>query len=419
MRGIPTVHATRPLANQRGVGLIMALLVLMVLSMLSIFIIVSVNTDSKITGHSTRSARALNVAESGIAEACARIRAGDIPSDGTNPRMVGQIFLVPQGSVPTPGNTDSVFTYTAQPVGAWLNYTTPTRGPSVLSVHYLTDPARTVIYKYDVTKNPPVQTATGLPIMVVNATGRSGPDVRSVEVHVIQKPVLTNIKAALCANVGIDFVGNAVVCGYNHQADTPVTQGGVQETGENGRGNAPDCRPYETVGSDLPASWSTGPTINGGAAGQSGFPVTNLSNQAGFYAGPWEALNMTQAQFASWLGPPVASPTNLNGIVYVDNNSVMGDQSTGIGLQSVSGEGMLYVDGDLTLNAGFIYKGLIYVEGDLNINGQAWVLGGMIVRGRSTLKQNGGATILYSSDAITRALSKYGGQFTTLSWTEK
>jgi len=35
------------------------------------------------------------------------------------------------------------------------------------------------------------------------------------------------------------------------------------------------------------------------------------------------------------------------------------------------------------------------------------------------VKMNGGATILYSSDAISIALAKYGGQFVTLNWREK
>ena len=46
----------------------------------------------------------------------------------------------------------------------------------------------------------------------------------------------------------------------------------------------------------------------------------------------------------------------------------------------------------------------IYVEGDLKLNGQAWILGGLIVKGKTSVKMNGGATILYSSEAITRAL---------------
>jgi hypothetical protein len=76
------------------------------------------------------------------------------------------------------------------------------------------------------------------------------------------------------------------------------------------------------------------------------------------------------------------------------------------------------VDGDLTLNSSFTYRGLIYVEGDLKINGQAWVLGGIIVRGKAELRQNGGSTILYSGPTISQVLAKYGGQFVTLSWRE-
>jgi hypothetical protein len=404
--------------NERGIGLIVALLVLLVLSLLAVILITSVNTDTKITAHNTRSARALNVAESGIAEACALVRAGTIPSDAANPRMVAQIYLVPAGSVPVPGNADSVFTNTRQPAGAWLNYSSSSRGPDVLTVQYLTNAARTVVYKYDPNKNPPVQTVSGLPIMVVNATGRSGPDVRRVQVQVIQKPVNVNIKAALCGNKDISFIGNAVVCGYNHSADTPTNQG-TYETGEWGRldPRAP-CNGYEIVGSDLPGSWTTGGTQNGGTAYQAGWPVANVSNQVGFYAGPWEAVGMTQAQYSQWIGAPTSSPSNLNAIVYVDNNAVMGDGSASLGLHGVSGEGLLYVDGDLTINSTFVYRGLVYVQGDLQMNGQAWILGGIIVNGRGTITQNGGATILYSSDAIVRALSKYGGQFTTLSWKE-
>ncbi|MBI1799556.1 MAG: hypothetical protein HYR73_07680 [Candidatus Eisenbacteria bacterium] len=407
---------THGVRNQRGIALIVALLVLLVLSMLAAILMMSINTDTKIAGHSSRSARALNDAESGVAEVCALLISGDLPSDGANPRMTGQVFLVPAGSVPTPGNTDSTFTYTRQPSGAWLNYSSASRGPDVLTVKYLTDAAQTVVYKYDETKPQPVNTVSGLPIMVITATGHAGMDMRKIQVEVIQKPVIATIKAALAANVSIAFLGNAVVCGYNHSGDTPT--GSPAETGSNGRGNAPDCLPWETLGGDLPGSWTTGTTTNGGAAGQSGFPVPNLSAQTGFYAGPWEALSMTQAQFTSWIGPPVASPSTLNAIVYVDNNGVMGDKSASLGLHGASGEGMLYVDGDLTINAGFVYRGLIYVEGDLKMNGTAWVLGGIIVSGVTQIKQNGGATLLYSSDAITRAISKYGGQYTTLAWKE-
>ena len=76
------------------------------------------------------------------------------------------------------------------------------------------------------------------------------------------------------------------------------------------------------------------------------------------------------------------------------------------------------MDGDLTLNSTITFRGLIYVEGDLKLNGQAWILGGVIVKGKTSVKMNGGATILYSSEAISRALARYGGQFVTLNWRE-
>jgi hypothetical protein len=129
-------------------------------------------------------------------------------------------------------------------------------------------------------------------------------------------------------------------------------------------------------------------------------------------------LGMTQAEFISYMGAPVTNPASLNGIVYIDNDAVMGNQSSGAAFHGVTGEGMLYVDGDLTLNAGFTYVGLIYVEGDLKLNGTAWVLGAMVVRGRADITVNGGATLLYSSDAITQKLAQYGGAFTMLSWRE-
>jgi len=40
------------------------------------------------------------------------------------------------------------------------------------------------------------------------------------------------------------------------------------------------------------------------------------------------------------------------------------------------------------------------------------------VNGETSVKPAGGMTILYSNEAITQALAKYGGQFVTLSWRE-
>ena len=122
----------------------------------------------------------------------------------------------------------------------------------------------------DRAKDPPVNTLTGFPIYKITSTGIKGGDRRRIVAEVIEKPVNTNIRAALAADQDIRFIGNAVVCGYNHSADTP------NPTGENGRGNSPDCAPWENVAGDLPASWTTQDTWNGGAAGQTGVAPINV-----------------------------------------------------------------------------------------------------------------------------------------------
>ena len=105
---------------------------------------------------------------------------------------MAQIFNVASGSVPVLG-TDSTGFATAQPAGAWLPYSTATRGPNVLTVQYKTDPARTFVYKYDATKNPAVQPTSGSPIYVITSTGTAGGDVRRVRAEIYARPVIANV----------------------------------------------------------------------------------------------------------------------------------------------------------------------------------------------------------------------------------
>ena len=401
-------------SGERGVALVMALLVLLVMALLAAVLMMSISINRKVAGHDLRMSKALNTAEAGVGEALARIRSGDLPLSTANPRAVGQIFLCPAGSVPVLG-TDSIAVETRQPAGEWLNYSPASRGPDALTVQFKTNAARTLIYRYDNTATPPVNTATGLPIYVVSATGRQGTAVKRVVTEVIRKPFNVFAKGAFVANHDINFVGNAVVCGYNHRYDTPAWHG------ENGRLGANSCIPDEVnPGSELYGSWTTGATINGGGAFQQGLPTPNISGQVGFYTGPWDMLGIPQVDFYSWVGgPKAAEPANINAITYLDNDGIAQNQSGAFAFHGADGEGLLYVDGDLTLNSTFTYRGMVYIEGDLKLNGTAWILGGLVVRGKTEVKMNGGATVLYSSEAIMIALAKYGSQFVTLSWREQ
>lgn len=405
-------RTTRQFRSERGIALVIAMLVLLVLTVLGLLLMMSATMDRQSVGYNVRGSQALNIAEAGVSEAMSRIRNGDASLDVARPASVAQIFNCALGSVPSLG-TDSTGLATMQPSGNWLEYSSSARSDRALTVKFKTNSAGTTIMRYNPSLAEPINTVSGYPIYVITSTGMQGTSRRTIQTEVIQKPFNALAKAALAANQDIRFVGNAVVCGYNHTAATHT------DDGKNGRGSSPDCADHETGSGDLPGSWTTGGTTNGGGAYQSGVPPVNLSGQTGFYTGPWDALGMSQANFLSWIGAPISTaPASLNGIYYIDGDGTVGNQSTNVGIHGGDGEGMLYVDGDLTINAQFSYRGLLYVEGDLKMNGQAWVLGGVIVKGRSEVRQNGGATILYSSEAISQALARYGGQFVTLSWRE-
>jgi hypothetical protein len=407
--------------NERGVAMIVALLILFVIGVLAAMLTMSSVTHSRLSGVEQRRAKALDLAEAGISEAVSRIKAGDVPGAllTNNPKMVAQIYTVASGSVPVLG-TDSTGLATAQPVGSWLNYSLSGRGADALTVTYKTNAARTLIYKYDPARNPPVQTLSGYPIFEIKSVGRVGTTVRRVMTDVVPTPFVINVKGALASGVGVKFVGTAQACGYDHRVDTPSNTGVSGRTGAGGCNEDPSINHWETGAGgsgDLTGVWSGG-NIQGGGGSQSAGTPPQAENQLGFYTGPWDALGMTQAQFYAWAGVRQTTvPGNLDGIVYLDDNTTTQDQSGDYTVHG-SGSGMLYVDGNLTVNAGFTYRGLLYIEGDLKLNGNAWILGGLIVRGETETKFTGGATVLYSADAIKQNISRYGGSYANLTWRE-
>jgi Tfp pilus assembly protein PilX len=397
-----------PDADEQGMALVVAILVLLVMTLLGIVLMQSTTMNRQVAGESMLSREALDNANAGVSEAIMRLRNGDAGMSTANPMATAQIFLAATGSIPVVG-ADTVAMATAQPNGSWLAYSTATKGPSVLTISYKTNAARDTIFRYDPARSPAVNVVSGLPIIRITSTGRAGNAATTVITEVVETPVVANVKGAMCAGLDVSYVGTADVCGRNHSANTPAGTG------------VPACDGYLTGSGDMPATWSTGAVSLGGASTNSdaGSAPHYLANQAGFYSGPWELLGMSQSDFITFLGTRTTSPASLNGITYIDNDAVLGNNSSSAAFHNSTGEGFLYVDGDLTLNAGFTYTGLIYVNGDLKLNGHAWILGGMVVKGTTSIKVNGTSTILYSSDAITQKLSQYSGQYTTLSWREK
>ncbi|MEO6462896.1 MAG: hypothetical protein ABIP29_07455, partial [Candidatus Eisenbacteria bacterium] len=112
-------------------------------------------------------------------------------------------------------------------------------------------------------------------------------------------------------------------------------------------------------------------------------------------------------------------PAVAQGLFYLDDDLVKQNKSGNFAYNGGDGEGFLYVDGDLRLNGSFTYRGLIYAEGDIFVNGNMWLLGGLVAKGKQGVKiANGSATILYSGEAISQTISKYGGDIRTIAWRE-
>ena len=401
-----------PGTDQRGAALVITLLVLIALIVVAAGLVTTSVVNTKISGTDQRRAKALDLAEAGVQEAVSRIKSGEVPGNN-NPKMVAQIFLANAGSVPVLG-TDSVGLGTAQPAGNWLNYTTASRNKGTLTVKYMTDASRQAIYEYDINKSIPMNTLTGMPIYEITSTGVVGNASRTVVADVCAKPFNVNMKGALASGVDVKFTGNAFSCGYNHRIDTPY------DTGVNGRAGVGGCNEspqhWEVGTGDMTGIWSGGAINTGGAANRDGTPPEQ-GGQPGFYAGPWETLGLTQANFYSWIGAAQANvPANLDQNIYLDNDGTPQNASGNYKI-GTAGSGLLYVDGDLTMNAGFTWRGLIYVEGDVKLNGSSWILGALVVKGKTKTQFNGGATILYSEDAIAQYITR-NGSYATLSWRE-
>src|SRR5207302_4594013 len=145
----------------------------------------------------------------------------------------------------------------------------------------------------------------------------------------------------------------------NHRIDTPGGTGYSGRSVAGGCNEDPSATPpkWELSSNSVAGVWSTGSVSFSGSAQGYGSP-SSLANQAGFYAGPWELMNMTSSDFWNWMGSPQSSfPASPSGITYLDNDGITMNAS-GVWFFDGSGTGFLFVDGDLAMNGN--WRGIIY-----------------------------------------------------------
>lgn len=411
------------LKGESGNILVVTLLILFAISVIGATLAMVSSMDLKIAGNQRTTTQSLFVAEAGMNEAIHRLGLSD-PTNVTvggwtgnaaigdsepyNPNWVARIYLTSPGSAPASGaNVYSTGTL-QNPNQPYLEYSVSNGTDGLLTIQHKwrdrdSDGMRDAneIVRHDPIQIPPENFTSGFPVEIITVTGSSGNAERVIQAEVTKRTIVARTLGALYSDKAVKLAGNCAFCGYNHSVNTPP---GTKPNG---------CVPWHLSSGHLPGVTTTGDSVQvKGSADVAGnpAPIDNASTNP-FYTLA-EVLGLTIGETNDLLANPdnttIVDP--LIGITYITGDAVINS--------NITGEGLLYVTGDLKGNGNFDYKGLIYVEGDVKMTGTPWILGSVIVKGKSDWNFDAGnAGVLYSKDAITQALSS-AMPCIVLSWRE-
>lgn len=422
--------------NESGMGLVLAILVIVALFVLGSALAFVTRTDVNISGHQTQYVGAVYVAEAGVEEALERLALRD-PTQVTvngatinaairdaatppDPNWVARIFLCAPGGEPTAA-TGQLHTVTVQNDSDWLDYSSADDTLEALTIRHKWrdrdgDGERDAneIVLYDSGSVPPENFVKGSPVEVITVTGRSATAERQLKVEATRLPINVNVKAAVLSDLGVDLRGNVTVCGHNHSLDTP------EHTGISG------CDAYDhphggtcVEAGCLDAVMTTGDPVEvKGSTDAAGYPSQFDTTSTNAFYTLAQTLGLSQEEVDEILDgadyTDVGQDDPQDGITFVDNAA-----GTAAKWNNGSGSGLLYVTGDFTSTGNLVWRGLIYVEGDLTMHGTVWVLGAIVVKGVSEYADFSAGTpkILYSSDALDYYLRQHL-KFVKVGWKE-
>jgi hypothetical protein len=430
------------LGNEKGAGLVLAILIIVALFVLGTSMAFVARTDINISKHQTLYVEALYIAEAGVEEALERLaltNPTDVTVNGStfnaairdtsippNPDWTARIFLCRPGQAPLAG-ANEYHTVTVQNASDWLIYSSANDLAEAINIqHKWVDRDGDGVREsgelalYDNSKIPPQNFVSGDVIEVVTVTGKKATAERQLRVEAARYPLNVNAKAALLSDGPVDLKGNVGVCGHNHELYTPeysdIDSDCKDYVACTHMNNSASC----VAAGCLCGTMTTGDIIDAGhSTNLFGSPATNTDSTNTFYTLA-QTLGITQAEVdeiltqADWHSSNDADP--LDGITFIE-----GDASGTEKFNNIDGSGFLYVTGKLEITGNFTWKGLIYVEGDLEIKGTAWILGAIVVHGDVDAEAvNFGAgtpTVLYSSDALNFYL-KQNLKYVKVGWKE-
>jgi Tfp pilus assembly protein PilX len=408
-------------SNERGAGLVIAILTVMALFALGMALMFLTRTDVNISKHQTLHVEALYVAEAGVEEALHRLALQDptmVTVNGASmnaairdtvrpydPDWRARVFLCSPGTEPTASGSD-YHTCTIQDNTTWLEYSSQSDPNTALTIEHKWrdldgDGVREngEIVMYDGSRYPPENFSTGSPVEVITVNARSATAERQIKVEATKFPLNINARAALLCDMGVDVRGNVTVCGHDHRYNTPHYT------------MYPNCQNFEYCGPPLHSDcvaqgclvgvMTTGDPIDRrGSTDLDGEPAAEDTSSTNQFLTLAEMLGVEQDVLdeilanAHFFSTGAADPQD--GITYVDNAGGADASWT-----NGNGTGLLYVTGNFSTSGNFTWRGLIYVEGDYTMAGTPSIVGAVVVRGISTWAFTGGdPCILYSSEAL-------------------
>ena len=369
----------RPRSSEKGIALAASLLALSMLTLIGLSMTFVSSTEVLVNQNNRMRLVNLYVAESATEEARDRVRNLIASSQLSLSDSTKVVYIVADSSInPTTGNADSnpyfdpdyssslsvsIINSDLSAIGsAWVKIWQKTEARAAYSLTNAsgntTDP---VFYGYDriqpnaqltqyVNAGSNVANHTGSPVYLVTALARNSSGYRqrvATDIAALPSPPLN---AALFSKDAIDVLGSGVIVdGDDQSTGNPVNLNGLESQG----------------------------TITGNFAGVNGTPLAD----SGYSYNMGSLIKALKPPFTKEIEQVVPGITILSDGTYVGNGLSLGQipssgdvsQSTYVNgplnISDSSGQGILVINGDLSVTGSFTFFGLIIVKGKIHLNG--------------------------------------------------
>jgi len=414
--------------NEKGIVLVVTLLIMMVLTLLITTAIMTSTIDLKITGNYKTSEMAFYAAEAGVEEARGRLRLTAVtgviisdtdPTSSTWERYIGTVANCTELGF----NSGNSHHNRVDSLQSNLNY--------VVKIIHKTNSSGQILYFGDANSDgkPEQNLTTGMVIYVVTSLGKSVTSQKKLTVEICHVPPIsvpgalyveatTTIKGTSTHVLGVDPVTGVDPCGGpgKHGIVSASLPGTVHYDGNpviNGTGNPTGVPPdavFNQPNMDIQAMIDS---LKGSA--NFSYNVTSTTQTTSSIPGAGDNWG-TPVAGATQSSPSTCTvPTTVPNIVYYNTNNTYIRLSGG-----TQGCGILIVDGDLDVSGGFQWNGVVIVSGSVIFTGGGGknITGGLLAGSDVDADIVGGdANIIYCSDAINN--QTVNSPLRKLSWKEE